>query len=194
MLGFIATGDSGMGMTHGTIAGILLSDLILGRANPEWAQVCRSCGVALRQGEARIAPTGRFPTDQASLISIGAVIGTILLAVLLGLGLSAQTAFAGGDYYSGANLYIARANALEGNVRLYKVVGDRRTGHVLGAHAIGPHSSSLIQPVIQALSLGGPTGPLTASQLARGQYWIHPALTEIVENALLALGTDAPSD
>jgi glycine/D-amino acid oxidase-like deaminating enzyme/nitrite reductase/ring-hydroxylating ferredoxin subunit len=35
---FIATGDSGMGMTHGTIAGILLSDLILGVEN-EWAEV-----------------------------------------------------------------------------------------------------------------------------------------------------------
>jgi glycine/D-amino acid oxidase-like deaminating enzyme/nitrite reductase/ring-hydroxylating ferredoxin subunit len=33
---FIATGDSGMGMTHGTIAGLLLTDLILGRQNP-WA-------------------------------------------------------------------------------------------------------------------------------------------------------------
>jgi glycine/D-amino acid oxidase-like deaminating enzyme/nitrite reductase/ring-hydroxylating ferredoxin subunit len=33
---FIVTGDSGMGMTHGTIAGILLTDLILGRENP-WA-------------------------------------------------------------------------------------------------------------------------------------------------------------
>src|SRR5688500_2637368 len=31
---FIATGDSGMGMTHGTIAGMLLTDLILGRKNP----------------------------------------------------------------------------------------------------------------------------------------------------------------
>jgi glycine/D-amino acid oxidase-like deaminating enzyme/nitrite reductase/ring-hydroxylating ferredoxin subunit len=31
---FIATGDSGMGMTHGTIAGILLTDLIMGRQNP----------------------------------------------------------------------------------------------------------------------------------------------------------------
>ena len=28
---YIATGDSGMGMTHGTIAGILLTDLIMGR-------------------------------------------------------------------------------------------------------------------------------------------------------------------
>ncbi|HYO10209.1 MAG TPA: FAD-dependent oxidoreductase [Tepidisphaeraceae bacterium] len=32
---FIATGDSGMGMTHGTIAGLLLTDLIVGRPN-EW--------------------------------------------------------------------------------------------------------------------------------------------------------------
>jgi len=31
---FIATGDSGMGMTHGTIAGVLLTDLILGQPNP----------------------------------------------------------------------------------------------------------------------------------------------------------------
>lgn len=30
---FIATGDSGMGMTHGTIASMLLTDLIQGRAN-----------------------------------------------------------------------------------------------------------------------------------------------------------------
>ena len=33
---YIATGDSGQGMTHGTIAGMLLTDLILGRDNP-WA-------------------------------------------------------------------------------------------------------------------------------------------------------------
>ena len=35
---FIATGDSGMGMTHGTIAGILLTDLIVGRKNP-WTEL-----------------------------------------------------------------------------------------------------------------------------------------------------------
>jgi Rieske Fe-S protein len=33
---YIATGDSGAGLTHGTIAGILLRDLIVGRDNP-WA-------------------------------------------------------------------------------------------------------------------------------------------------------------
>lgn len=31
---YVVTGDSGMGMTHGTIAGILLTDLIVGRDNP----------------------------------------------------------------------------------------------------------------------------------------------------------------
>jgi glycine/D-amino acid oxidase-like deaminating enzyme/nitrite reductase/ring-hydroxylating ferredoxin subunit len=35
---YIATGDSGMGMTHGTIAGILLSDLIMGVENP-WSEI-----------------------------------------------------------------------------------------------------------------------------------------------------------
>jgi hypothetical protein len=56
-----------------------------GRANPEWAQVCRSCGVVLRHGEARIVPTGRLPSDRDSIISLAAVIGTILGALLLGL-------------------------------------------------------------------------------------------------------------
>lgn len=31
---YVATGDSGMGMTHGTIAGMLIADLIVGRPNP----------------------------------------------------------------------------------------------------------------------------------------------------------------
>jgi glycine/D-amino acid oxidase-like deaminating enzyme/nitrite reductase/ring-hydroxylating ferredoxin subunit len=35
---YVATGDSGMGMTHGTIAGMLLTDLIAGRTNP-WAKI-----------------------------------------------------------------------------------------------------------------------------------------------------------
>ncbi|MDZ8189123.1 MAG: FAD-dependent oxidoreductase [Nostoc sp. ChiSLP02] len=35
---YIATGDTGIGMTHGTIAGILLTDLILGREN-SWAKL-----------------------------------------------------------------------------------------------------------------------------------------------------------
>jgi glycine/D-amino acid oxidase-like deaminating enzyme/nitrite reductase/ring-hydroxylating ferredoxin subunit len=35
---YVATGDSGMGITHGTIAGLLLSDLIMRRSSP-WASL-----------------------------------------------------------------------------------------------------------------------------------------------------------
>jgi glycine/D-amino acid oxidase-like deaminating enzyme/nitrite reductase/ring-hydroxylating ferredoxin subunit len=35
---YLITGDSGMGMTHGTIGGMIVSDLILGRKNP-WTDV-----------------------------------------------------------------------------------------------------------------------------------------------------------
>jgi glycine/D-amino acid oxidase-like deaminating enzyme/nitrite reductase/ring-hydroxylating ferredoxin subunit len=44
---FIATGDSGNGMTHGTIAGMLLSDLIVGREN-EWAALYEPSRKTLR--------------------------------------------------------------------------------------------------------------------------------------------------
>jgi len=43
---YIVTGDSGMGITHGTIAGMLLSDLILGRTNP-WARLYDPARVTL---------------------------------------------------------------------------------------------------------------------------------------------------
>jgi glycine/D-amino acid oxidase-like deaminating enzyme/nitrite reductase/ring-hydroxylating ferredoxin subunit len=35
---YIATGDSGNGITHGTVAGILLTDLIMGKSNP-WSSL-----------------------------------------------------------------------------------------------------------------------------------------------------------
>lgn len=44
---FIATGDSGNGITHGTIAGILLTDLILGRPSP-WSKLYDPSRVTLR--------------------------------------------------------------------------------------------------------------------------------------------------
>ncbi|MCM3871922.1 MAG: FAD-dependent oxidoreductase [Pyrinomonadaceae bacterium] len=44
---FIATGDSGNGMTHGTIAGILITDLIMGREN-KWADLYEPSRKTLR--------------------------------------------------------------------------------------------------------------------------------------------------
>ena len=43
----------------------------------------------------------------------------------------------------------------------------------------------MIQPLIQAMSFG-----LDAKTMAQGQYWIHPAMPELVENALLNLPLD----
>ncbi|WP_047691954.1 mycothione reductase [Kocuria sp. ZOR0020] len=80
---------------------------------------------------------------------------------------------------------VAYGWAMADQTGICKVVADRATGKILGAHLIGPHSSMLIQPLIQAMSFG-----LDARQMARGQYWIHPSLAEVVENALLGLEFD----
>jgi len=78
--------------------------------------------------------------------------------------------------------------AMEDRASVCKLVADPSTGLLLGAHLMGPHATSLIQPLVQALELGTPV-PV----LARGQYWIHPALAEVVENALLGLRLDDPA-
>jgi glycine/D-amino acid oxidase-like deaminating enzyme/nitrite reductase/ring-hydroxylating ferredoxin subunit len=44
---FVATGDSGMGLTHGTIAGMLIADLVRGRANP-WEKLYDPSRVPVR--------------------------------------------------------------------------------------------------------------------------------------------------
>ena len=46
---YVATGDSGNGMTHGTIAGMLIRDLILGRDNA-WATLYDPSRLSLRAG------------------------------------------------------------------------------------------------------------------------------------------------
>lgn len=55
-------------------------------------------------------------------------------------------------------------------------------GTLLGAHFMGPQASSLIQVLVQAMVFGQKAG-----EIATGQYWIHPALPEVIENALLGL-------
>ena len=88
------------------------------------------------------------------------------------------------DYVTAKQAYgdVAYGWAMEDTDHFVKLVAERGTGRLLGAHLIGPDASSLIQPLIQAMSFGQ-----TAQEAARGQYWIHPALAEVVENALLGL-------
>ena len=77
---------------------------------------------------------------------------------------------------------VAYGWAMEDDTGFCKVLAERGTGRLLGAHIMGPEASIVIQPLIQALSFG-----LGAREMATGQYWIHPALPEVVENALLGL-------
>jgi len=77
---------------------------------------------------------------------------------------------------------VAYGWAMEDDTGFCKVLAERGTGRLLGAHIMGPEASIVIQPLIQALSFG-----LGAHEIATGQYWIHPALPEVVENALLGL-------
>ncbi len=76
--------------------------------------------------------------------------------------------------------------AMEDTQHFVKIIVDAGSGLILGAHLIGPEASSLIQPLTQAMSFGQ-----TAYDIARGQYWVHPAMAEVVENALLAASDDA---
>jgi mycothione reductase len=63
-----------------------------------------------------------------------------------------------------------------------KLLADPSGSRLLGAHVIGPEASVLLQPLVQGMSLGS-----TPAEMAHGQYWPHPSLAEVVENALLQL-------
>jgi mycothione reductase len=101
------------------------------------------------------------------------------------VGLTEQDAISQGrSYVTAIESYsgVAYGWAMEDTTGLCKLLADPSTGQLLGAHIMGEQAATLIQPLIQAMSTG-----LTVAEMAHGQYWIHPALTEVVENALLSL-------
>ena len=82
---------------------------------------------------------------------------------------------------------VAYGWAMEDTTGFCKVLADRDTGRLLGAHIMGPQASTLIQPLVVAMTLD-----IDAQTLAERPYWIHPALTEVISQALrkVVLGTD----
>lgn len=72
--------------------------------------------------------------------------------------------------------------ALEDTTSFVKILADPRTRLLLGVHVIGPQAAVLMQPLLQAMTLGQ-----AVDQIAHDMLYIHPALTEVVEQALLAL-------
>jgi len=77
---------------------------------------------------------------------------------------------------------VAYGWAMEEETGICKLVADRSTGRLLGAHYLGPQAATLIQQAITVLAFD-----LDVREVATQQYWIHPALPEVTENALLGL-------
>lgn len=72
--------------------------------------------------------------------------------------------------------------AMEDTTSVCKLIADTHSRVLLGAHIIGPQASTLIQQLIQGMTFGQ-----TVDEMASGQLYIHPALSEVVEQALLDL-------
>ncbi|WP_018178961.1 mycothione reductase [Jongsikchunia kroppenstedtii] len=99
----------------------------------------------------------------------------------------AQAREAGLDIAVAVKAYgdVAYGWAMDDSEGLCKLIADRHTGTLVGAHIVGEQASTLIQTPTTAMSFDIPV-----ADLARGQYWPHPALQEVIENALLELGLD----
>lgn len=91
------------------------------------------------------------------------------------------------EYRVGITEYadVAYGWAMQDSTGLCKVLA-RPDGTILGAHIIGAQAASMIQIFVVAMNFG-----ISAEDLASRPYWIHPALTEVVENALLDLQESA---
>lgn len=69
---YIATGDSGNGMTHGTIAGILISDLIQGRGNP-WTKLYDPSRITLKAAGHFLKEVGNMSAQYLDYLEEGDV-------------------------------------------------------------------------------------------------------------------------
>lgn len=96
----------------------------------------------------------------------------------------------GRDYVTATRPYSDAAYgwALADTTSFVKVLADPATRLLLGAHIIGPQASTLIQPLVQAMCLGN-----TVDQVASEVIYIHPALTEVIEQALLGQCPASPA-
>ncbi|HIZ35523.1 MAG TPA: mycothione reductase [Candidatus Ruania gallistercoris] len=77
---------------------------------------------------------------------------------------------------------VAYGWAMEDTTGICKLVADRATGKLLGAHYLGPQAATLVHQMITVIAF-----ELDVREVATKQYWIHPALSEVTENALLGL-------
>lgn len=88
----------------------------------------------------------------------------------------------GQSYVIGSCEYanVAFGWALEDTTGFAKILVDPVDWSILGCHVLGPQAATLMQQIAQAMQFNIP-----ADRLAKEQIWCHPALPEVLENALL---------
>lgn len=99
---------------------------------------------------------------------------------IAGVGLTEEEAKAAGmDYVVGVNNYISSGMgmALLSESGFVKILIERGTRKIIGAHIVGPEASNMIHMLIAFMSKQGTLDDLLA------MIYIHPALPEIVRNA-----------
>lgn len=77
---------------------------------------------------------------------------------------------------------VAYGWAMEDTTGFCKLIADADSHRLLGAHIMGPQAATLIQLLVTAIEFD-----LDLAEFATRQYWPHPSLSELVENAVLGL-------
>jgi glycine/D-amino acid oxidase-like deaminating enzyme/nitrite reductase/ring-hydroxylating ferredoxin subunit len=115
---YIATGDSGMGMTHGTIAGMLISDLILGKENP-WTDLYDPGRVKLRAAQEFISENVNAASQYADYVT-------------------------GGDVSSANDVAPGNGAVIRRGIKKVAVYRDQR-GRLLECSAVCPHLGGIVR-------------------------------------------------
>jgi Rieske Fe-S protein len=115
---YIATGDSGMGMTHGTIAGMLISDLILGKKNP-WTDLYDPARVKLRSAKEFVSENLNAAVQYVDY-------------------------FTGGDVSTAKDVARGSGAVLRRGIKKVAVYRDQRGG-VLECSAVCPHLGGIVR-------------------------------------------------
>lgn len=75
----------------------------------------------------------------------------------------------------------ARAKTMDETEGFVKIIADKRTDKILGAHIVGPRASDLLAEITSVIEFGG-----SSEDIARTCH-AHPTLTEVVKEAALAV-------
>lgn len=132
------------------------------------------------------------PDDLREFPTVPVVAGVFSHPEIGVVGLSAQEARDAGHrvvFHEQEYASVAYGWAMEDTQGRCGVVADADSGAVLGGWVMGHQAATLVNLLGEAILSGE-----HAHAWARGRYWPHPALSEVVENALLSLELQEPRE